>query len=89
VLDGQQRITSIGRFTTGKFAILDENKCAQVFRSLPTDKQARIMESELLVYHCNGKESEIKEWFKTINIAGIPLNEQELLNAIFSGPFVT
>ena len=46
-------------------------------------------DSELLVYHCKGEESEIKDWFKTINIAGIPLNEQELLNAIYSGPFVT
>jgi len=88
-LDGQQRITSIGRFVTGKFAILDENNYRQYFHSLTTDKRDKIMESELLVYHCNGTETEIKEWFKTINIAGIPLNEQELLNAIYSGPFVT
>jgi hypothetical protein len=89
VLDGQQRITSVGRFTTGKFAILDENKNEQLFSSLPADKQTKIMDSELLVYHCQGEESEIKEWFKTINIAGMPLNDQELLNAIYSGPFVT
>jgi len=89
VLDGQQRITSIGRFTTGKFAIKDGNGREQLMRSLPQDMQNRIWNSELLVYHCRGEESEIKEWFKTINIAGIPLNEQELLNAIYSGPFVT
>ena len=89
VLDEQQRITSVGRFVTGKFAILDENKHRQFFHSLTADKQEKIMESKLLVYHCNGTESEIKEWFKTINIVGIPLNEQELLNAIYSGPFVT
>ena len=89
VLDGQQRITSVGRFVTGKFAILDENNYRQYFSSLPADKQTKILDSELLVYHCEGEESEIKEWFKTINIAGIPLNEQELLNAIYSGPFVT
>jgi hypothetical protein len=47
------------------------------------------MDSELLAYHCRGAESEIKEWFKTINIVGVPLNEQELLNAIYSGSFVT
>jgi hypothetical protein len=87
VLDGQQRITSVGRFTTGKFAIRDGSE--QLFGSLPADKQAKIMDSELLIYHCSGAESEIKEWFKTINIAGVPLNEQELLNAIYSGPFVT
>ena len=89
VLDGQQRITSIGRFTTGKFAILDENKNEQKYGSIAADKQLKIMDSEILVYHCKGEESEIKEWFKTINIAGIPLNEQELLNAVYSGPFVT
>jgi len=89
VLDGQQRITSIGRFTTGKFAIKDNNGREQVFSSLSTDKQNLIMNSELLIYHCEGEESEIKEWFKTINIAGVPLNEQELLNAIYSGQFVT
>ncbi|MCL1865371.1 MAG: DUF262 domain-containing protein [Spirochaetes bacterium] len=89
VLDGQQRITSIGRFTTGKFAIKDANGREQLFTSLPADKQSKIIESELLVYHCEGTETEIKDWFKTINIAGIPLNEQELLNAIYSGTFVT
>jgi Protein of unknown function DUF262./HNH endonuclease. len=89
VLDGQQRITSVGRFTTGKFAIKDDNGKEQLFGSLPADKQYKIMDSELLIYHCKGEESEIKEWFKTINIAGVPLNEQELLNAIFSGTFVT
>ena len=88
ILDGQQRITSIGRFTTDKFAIRYENR-ERIFASLPADKRKKIMDSELLVYHCKGEESEIKEWFKTINIAGIPLNEQELLNAIYSGPFVT
>jgi len=87
VLDGQQRITSIGRFTTGKFAIIDGSE--QLFSSLPPEKRQKIMDSELLVYHCRGEESEIKEWFKTINIAGVPLNEQEFLNAIYSGPFVT
>jgi len=89
VLDGQQRITSIGRFTTGKFAIKDENGREQLFSSLPADKQTQIMNSGLLIYHCKGAESEIKEWFKTINIAGVPLNEQELLNSIYSGQFVT
>jgi hypothetical protein len=88
ILDGQQRITSIGRFTTGKFAIIDNGR-EQLFSSLSADKQSKIMDSELLIYHCEGTETEIKEWFKTINIAGIPLNEQELLNAIYSGTFVT
>lgn len=89
VLDGQQRITSIGRFVTNKFAIMDDNKTPQYFSSLPPEQQALINNTKLLVYVCDGEESEIKEWFKTINIAGVPLNEQELLNAVYSGKFVT
>jgi 5-methylcytosine-specific restriction endonuclease McrA len=88
VLDGQQRITSIGRFVTGKFAIM-VNGNPQNFDSLPADQQARIRKSTLLIYECEGTETEIKQWFETINIAGVPLNTQELLNAIYSGPFVT
>lgn len=89
VLDGQQRITSIGRFLTFKFPIKDENGMEQYFDSLPKDKQRKIEETKLLIYECEGEESEIKEWFKTINIAGVPLNAQELRNAIYSGTFVT
>jgi hypothetical protein len=89
VLDGQQRITSFGRFVTNKFAIKDENGMEQYFGGIAADKQAKILETKLLIYECEGTESEIKEWFRTINIAGVPLNNQELLNAVYSGPFVT
>lgn len=88
VLDGQQRITSIGRFVTGKFAIMESGN-PRYFDSLPADQQAKIRDSKLLIYECEGTETEIKQWFETINIAGVPLNPQELLNAIYSGPFVT
>ena len=88
VLDGQQRITSIGRFVTNKFAIMDGTN-PQYYDSLPADQQKRIMDATLLIYECEGTETEIKQWFETINIAGVPLNAQELLNAIYSGPFVT
>ena len=89
VLDGQQRITSIGRFLTDKFAYPDPDGHERNFSSLPADKKSLLLKTRLTIYVCTGEESEIKAWFKTINIAGIPLNEQELLNAIYSGPFVT
>ena len=89
VLDGQQRITSLGRFVTGKFAIKDDDGNEHYFSGMAEDKKNKVREAKLLIYECEGKESEIKEWFKTINIAGVPLNEQELLNAVFSGSFVT
>lgn len=89
VLDGQQRITSIGRFVKGKFAVKDANGMEQYFDGMAINKRQKVLETKLLVYECEGTESEIKEWFKTINISGVPLNEQELLNAVYSGPFVT
>ena len=89
VLDGQQRITSLGRYVTGKFAIKDANGMPQYFGALATNLQERILNTKLLIYECEGEESEIKEWFKTINIVGVPLNAQEISNAVYSGPFVT
>lgn len=88
VLDGQQRITSIGRFVTDKFAVMD-NGNPKNFGGMAPEQRDKIMRSMLLIYECEGSEPEIKQWFETINIAGVPLNEQEKLNAIFSGPFVT
>lgn len=89
ILDGQQRITSIGRFLTGKFPILDENGMQQYFGGLAENLRRKILDTKLTIYECSGTEDEIKEWFRTINIVGIPLNAQELSNAIYSGPFVT
>ena len=91
VLDGQQRITSFGRFvnTTYPFAVPDEEGNPRYFDSLPKDIQDRITKASLVVYVCEGLASNIDKWFKTINIAGVPLNDQERLNATYHGPFVT
>ena len=89
VLDGQQRITSIGRFVTNKFAIIDSEGKVQYFDGMASDKQNKILKTKFLIYECEGAESEIKDWFKTINIYGVPVNHQEILNAVYSGTFVT
>jgi hypothetical protein len=89
ILDGQQRITSIGRYVIDNFAVKDDNGMEQYFGGLSAENQNKIMQTELLIYECDGTEDEIKEWFKTVNIAGIPLNDQEIRNAIYSGTFVT
>lgn len=89
VLDGQQRITSIGRFVTGKFAVKDKNGHEQYYSGMANSQREQILNTKLLVYVCEGDEPEIKDWFKTINIAGVPLTEQEILNAVYSGTFVT
>ena len=88
VLDGQQRITSLGRFLTGKFSYMIDDMPFR-FNALARDKRERIENTELIVYECEGDETEIKDWFQTINIVGIPLKTQERLNAVYSGPFVT
>lgn len=90
VLDGQQRITSLGRYVTGKFGIVDDRGITQYFEdSLSEELRQQFLNTELLVYECEGTENEIRKWFETVNIAGVPLNNQELLNAVYSGRFVT
>lgn len=88
VLDGQQRITSIGRYIRGLYEVT-YNGNLQNFTGLAPEVQRRILDTPLLVYICEGEEPEIKDWFRTINIAGVKLSNQEILNAVFSGPFVT
>lgn len=89
VLDGQQRITSFARFVnqSWQFAVERDGK-PYYFSSLPEDEKKLITEAKLTIYVCEGKPSEIEEWFKTINIAGVPLVDQELRNASYHGPFV-
>lgn len=88
-LDGQQRITSIGRFVKGQFSVRGVEGNERRFLSLNDEERERLLDSTLLVYLCEGTETEIKDWFQTINIAGSPLNKQEVLNAVYSGPFVS
>lgn len=88
VLDGQQRITSIGRFVRDLFPVPDANGNMRYFSDSPAI-QEKIMNTPLLAYICEGSEPEIKDWFRTINTAGVELKPQEILNAVYSGPFVT
>lgn len=69
VLDGQQRIISICRYVTGDFSINEK-----YFHTLTKDEQKQILDYELTVYICEGKDSEKLAWFKTINIAGAQLS---------------
>ena len=89
VLDGQQRITSLGRFLTHKLAIKDKNGMQQYIDGLNEEDSSKVLNTKLLIYICEGTESEIKDWFQTVNIPGVNLNNQEKLNAIYSGPFVS
>lgn len=83
VMDGQQRTLSVCEYVAGKFSHDFKN-----FFNQPADVQKRILDYRLTVYVCEGEPSEKLEWFKTINIAGKPLNEQEINNAVYAGPFI-
>ena len=84
VMDGQQRTLSLCEYVAGKFAYDFKN-----FFNQPEDIQRKILDYKLTIYVCEGEPSEKLAWFKTINIAGKPLNEQEINNAIYAGPFVS
>ena len=84
VIDGQQRTISICKYVDGDFAF--ENR---YFHNLQSDEQQQILDYKLMIYSCSGTDSEKLEWFRTINIAGEKLTEQELRNAVYSGPWVT
>jgi len=83
VMDGQQRTISICRYITGVFAI--EYK---YFHTLPKDKQDELLNYKLLVYICEGTESEKLAWFEIVNIAGLALTKQELRNIAYTGTWL-
>ena len=84
VIDGQQRTISISQYVEGDFALN-----GRYFHNLKSDEQDRILDYKLMIYLCEGTDSEKLEWFRTINIAGEKLTDQELRNAVYSGPWVS
>ena len=84
VLDGQQRTISLMEYIDGNFSIKYEGN-SMTFYNLPQDVQERILDYELFIYVCDGTDSEKLKWFKTINIAGERLTDQELRNAVYAG----
>lgn len=84
MLDGQQRTISIAQYVNGDFS-LDE----RYFHNLTREEQERILDYELMIYHCEGTDKERLEWFRIINIAGMTLTDQELLNAVYTGPWLS
>lgn len=84
IIDGQQRTISICQFINSDFSYKD-----RYFHNLSDDEQEKILNYELTIYECSGTDSEKLEWFKTINIAGEALTNQELRNAVYHGSWVT
>lgn len=86
VIDGQQRTISIAQYVDVVDGFPVDNL---FFENLPSDRQKQILDYELMVYVCDGSDSEKLDWFRTINIAGKPLTDQELRNAVYAGPWVS
>lgn len=88
IIDGQQRTISICQYVVGFFSVEFEKDKPLYFHSLPANIQEKILDYKLTVYQCTGTESEKLDWFKTINIAGKPLTDQELRNAVYTGSWI-
>lgn len=84
IIDGQQRTISIAQYEQGDFS-----HNGLYFHNLPVDKRDRMSDYRLMVYVCSGTDSEKLEWFKTINIAGVKLTDQELRNAVYAGSWLS
>ena len=84
IIDGQQRTISICQYVNGDFAYM-----FRYFHNLTDDEQRQILDYELQVYLCSGTDSEKLKWFKTINIAGEELTDQELRNAVYAGQWLS
>ena len=90
VIDGQQRTISIAQYVQGDFALpLFGFGEEREFHNLEDDEQEQIRGYELDVYVCQGNDSDKLAWFRTINIAGKTLTDQELRNAVYRGPWVS
>ena len=89
MIDGQQRTLSICGFYTHDFHIVDPDRGTLYFSTLTEEEKAKFLNYELTVYFCEGTDKEKLDWFRVINIAGEKLLDQELLNAVYAGPFVT
>ena len=84
VMDGQQRIISFCEYISGTFSFN-----YKFFHNLTDEEKNQILDYKLMVYFCKGTDKEKLEWFKTINIASARLYDQELRNAIYTGPWLS
>ncbi|MBW1940720.1 MAG: DUF262 domain-containing protein [Deltaproteobacteria bacterium] len=84
MLDGQQRTISIGQYVNGDFSL--DNR---FFHNLTKEEQDQILDYELMIYFCEGTDKERLDWFRVINIAGEKLTDQEIRNAVYTGPWLS
>lgn len=88
VMDGQQRTISFSQYVNGDFSIDVEGR-PMAFHNLQQTQRDQILDYKLMIYHCSGSDIERLDWFRIINMAGEKLTEQELRNAIYTGPWLS
>lgn len=84
MLDGQQRTISIGQYVYGDFSLND-----RFFHNLTKEEQDKILDYELMIYFCEGTDKERLDWFRIINTYGEKVNDQEIRNAVYTGPWLS
>lgn len=89
LLDGQQRTMSICEFCDGNFSISNARAEKVYFHNFLEEEKERFLDYELMVYVCEGSSEERLNWFRTINIAGEKLTDQELLNINYIGRWLS
>lgn len=88
VLDGQQRTISLAQYVNGDFSMNFDGRLA-MFHNLTAEEKNQILDYELMIYFCEGTDKERLDWFRIINIAGEKLTDQELRNAVYTGPWLS
>lgn len=88
VLDGQQRTISFCQYAAGDFSVMVDGHPMSI-HNLTQPQRDQILDYELMVYVCEGNDQDKLDWFRTINIAGVKLTDQELRNAVYTGPWLT
>lgn len=95
VLDGQQRIISLCQYAQNQFSVSIPSKTlpgkfdSVNYPNLFAEQARAFDEYELQIYICEGTEQEKIDWFQVINIAGMPLEKQEILNAVLHSAWLT
>lgn len=93
IIDGQQRTLTVLLYHEGGKTLYD----GKMFVGLQPAEKEWFENYPFTVYICEKDENqteaefeaEVLEWFTVINIAGVPLTDQELRNATYFGPWVS
>ena len=93
VIDGQQRLTTLMRFVANEFSLRMLHSMSSLngkfFKDLTTQQQERILDEPIRTIVIDAADNtELRyEIFERLNRGSMPLNEQEIRNCAYRGPF--